>query len=233
MITDIKRYIIDFIEGKVNAKEFILQFRDNPQIGDYIQSFVVEGKTFPVSYIDEEQGTVLTAEVPYNIRVVIKTFCMHYPINHILTASEYERKASDLGIQLNIQHAMAKFIREAFPDEAFTIDPTIDKKFNFLLSATMSYIGGEEANELLTKVMDEIPQEYSKTKRVKLFRERIKELFHLESKKYPRWCQDPEWPVCNGRPMKFVSQKAINCETYEFHFVDVETGETKTVVQFY
>ena len=58
-------------------------------------------------------------------------------------------------------------------------------------------------------------------------------------KKYPRWIQDPEWPVGEeGMPMKFVSQKrkkgnAYNTMLYtEYLFEDVKTGKQRTIEQF-
>ena len=67
----------------------------------------------------------------------------------------------------------------------------------------------------------------------------IKELFHIESNKYPRWIQSPEWPIGeNGVPMRFVSQKRKKGKEYEtilyteFLFEDVKTGEQRVVEQF-
>ena len=42
---------------------------------------------------------------------------------------------------------------------------------------------------------EEIPAELSKAKRVKLYKEKVKSLFPMVSKKYPRWVQEAEWPI--------------------------------------
>ena len=71
-----------------------------------------------------------------------------------------------------------------------------------------------------------------KTKRKKAAREKIKELFHIEGRKYPRWAQESEWPMGKNSPMKFIRQKQDEDQVL-FWFEDVDTGEERVIEQFY
>ena len=73
-----------------------------------------------------------------------------------------------------------------------------------------------------------------KTKQRKLARERIRQEFHIVGNKYPHWIQSPEWPMGEKSPMMYVSRsKGKDPDAVEFHFMDVDTGETRTIEQFY
>ena len=119
------------------------------------------------------------------------------------------------------------------------MDETLSKKFDFMLDACPEYIGGEEVDEILENLLESLPEELSKAKKVKLYKERVKAMFHIEKNKYPRWVQSAEWPLGqNNKPMKFVEQKRKKGKSYEmmmyteFWFEDVETGEKRAVEQF-
>ena len=64
-------------------------------------------------------------------------------------------------------------------------------------------------------------------------------MFHIDGKNYPRWINEPEWPVSSsGIPLRFVDQKkkkGIEYDTMlytEYYFEDVDTGEKRVVSQF-
>ena len=59
----------------------------------------------------------------------------------------------------------------------------------------------------------------------------IKELFHISGSKYPKWVQEPEWPMSNGIPMKFVSQQTDG-EFNSYVFEDVTTKDKRVIKQF-
>ena len=108
-----------------------------------------------------------------------------------------------------------------------------------MLDACPEYIGGPEVDHLLDELLETLPEGLSKTKRVKLYREKLKELFPMRDKKYPRWVQEAEWPISeSGKPMRFVAQKKANGKAYaeimltHYIFEDVDTGEQRIINQF-
>lgn len=69
--------------------------------------------------------------------------------------------------------------------------------------------------------------------RKKQIKAQIAELFYLnESKKRPRWIQSSDWPLSNGRPMRFIGQKSDG-EVTRYTFEDDLTKVRKIVEQSY
>jgi hypothetical protein len=73
-------------------------------------------------------------------------------------------------------------------------------------------------------------REWLKTRLIELFR------YH---KKPPKWIQSPAWPINENGPMYFLGQiKIENCELFHddgaaYIFLDVKSGETKTIIQLF
>ena len=57
------------------------------------------------------------------------------------------------------------------------------------------------------------------------------EIFSLDKKNKPRWIQEPEWPVVNGSPLKFVKQ-IREYDKVKFYFIN-NNDEYVVVEQFY
>lgn len=230
---DIKQYVINFVEGKVPPKEFIKNCESDSTIFNWIQSIVPLGKTCYKHTLVEE---VLESEskntrcieeiVPYDIRIVWKN----------LVYNNLDKKYVGLGDILNIHGELTKLIKEVFPNEKIKEDKTIENKFNFLLVACPEYIGGIEVEEngILEKLIEELPSNLSKMNKMKLFKAEVRKLFHIEKNRYPRWLQEPDWPLSkSGKPMKFVGQeKKSNDRGYEYIFEDTDTEEIRRIEQF-
>ena len=84
-------------------------------------------------------------------------------------------------------------------------------------------------------MLEELPKEWSKPKRIKEFKRRLKEMFFVEGQKYPRWAQESEWPLSpTGKPTKFLGQKSFcGGEVVKYRFLDMDTGKEIEVVQAY
>ena len=219
-----KKYVIDFVEGHIKAKDFISHCEKNSEVLDWMQSIVPAGKVCykTTAYRDDNGYISVKKEVlPYDIKVVWEQYLA-------------QPGESDLGKQLNIHYEISRLMMEVFPNDGIKVDNTLHEQNTFLLSACPSYVGGDaEVEEFLFKVMSELPADLSKAKRIKLFKEKIKTLFHIEDRKYPAWLQEPEWPFSNGKPMRFVSQASKHRgELYEYTFEDVDTKEQKIIEQF-
>jgi hypothetical protein len=72
----------------------------------------------------------------------------------------------------------------------------------------------------------------------KAIKERLNEHFRYVDKP-PRWIQNPDWPICEDRPLVFVGQLEIDAPEH-FHdkgaaylFFDPTKGDFRTVTQFH
>ncbi len=98
-----------------------------------------------------------------------------------------------------------------------------EQEYNFLLDIQPTWLNIDD-DIIFQKILDEIPQNLSKTQRIKIGKEKIKELFRYD-KTYPRWVQNPEWPIVNGKPLVFSHQEQMlndNFHTY-YCFYDEDT----------
>ncbi len=117
----------------------------------------------------------------------------------------------------------------------FTSTERYTNEFNFLISIMPDYINSSKAEALIDQIALSVPESLGKTKRLKMIKTKIKEAFHLEGCKYPRWAQDTDWPFSKtGKPMKFISQKQERgSDLIELTFEDVDTGERIIVEDLY
>ena len=130
----------------------------------------------------------------------------------------------------DMQEHIICIMQHAFPELEIVVDPSIAENFRLPLDAIPDYIGGIEVQDIIDSIIDECPSEWSKTKKVKYIKERIKEEFHLEGRKHPYWIQVPDWPAHNGKPMKYVKTvKKHKWEWHQVYFVDPETGDERIV----
>ena len=234
---DYKKYVIDFVEGRLNAKEFIEYCEKNPQVLDWVQSIASkERKSYKVTRYD------VKASWPRTVHEISKDIMVWKDENDVVTAKQEtvpfdisiawegwmeHGKSSDSGTQYNVHSGISDIVVEAFPNETINVSKSVRERFNFLLDVMPEYIEGPEAEELVDAIISSLPNDLPKTKRIKEAKEKIKEAFHLGGGKYPRWAQSGEWPFSKtGKPMKFVSQKRKrDSELTEHTFEDVDTGE--------
>ena len=103
-----------------------------------------------------------------------------------------------------------------------------------MLTVCPEYIGGTEIETagIIDNIYDKLPQSLSQSKRCALFKKQLKTIFHVTDKRYPRWIQEPEWPMGKLSPMKFVKQQSrFKGEARLYTFQDVDTNEFKTIFQ--
>ena len=224
----LKLYLIDFSKGKIKVANFLTYCEEHPEVLDFLTNIAdSKFKTTIVHKISNENGFAqyIPEELPFDAKLFLK--------------EELKTSGGMLGKFLNIHSLFSNVIATAYPNDNIVIDTTLHEKYCFMLEACPEYIGGEEVDALLESLLESLPEDLSKTKQIKLYKEKVKALFHIEQNKYPRWIQDPEWPVGEeGIPMKFVSQKrkkgkAYNTMLYtEYLFEDVKTGKQRTIEQF-
>lgn len=106
--------------------------------------------------------------------------------------------------------------------------------YRLVLQLQPSWLDCVDDQGIFDKIIAEMPQDLSKTKRIQWGKNRIKELFRYD-KTYPRWVQSPEWPIVNGKPLVFRGQikERKGDERVYYTFYDPENGEETVVVQFY
>ncbi len=216
----IKKYLYDFAEGHISVSQFLDDIEKHPEILDWLQE--LEKDVMIRDAIFDPTAT----DLRFAVRIIMKPF----NIREILQEQK-QRKRSDLSYHLNVHGFISKMLKRHFPNNPPVEDNSLREKFEFMIDVCPSYIGmGPENEAVLEKIVNAIPEGLSKTAAMKWANKRIKEAFHIEGRKYPHWFQEPEWPVYEGRPMKYVRTEKINREAQNHIFVDLESGIERTVL---
>lgn len=224
-----KQFWIDFAEGRISVPEMLERTTAEPALLDWFNTIVPEGTLTAVVHreTDETGYTRYSAEnVPFTVQIMLR--------------EELAKGGrSNLAHNLNIHSCLSGILVRAFPEDGITIDETLEKKFDFMLDACPEAVDGPEVEQVIEDLLESLPAELSKAKRVKLFKEKVKEVFPTAGGKWSRWVQGAEWPLgMNGKPLRFVEQKRKKGKEYanmlytQFFFEDVDTGETRVIDQF-
>lgn len=161
-----------------------------------------------------------TVHVPYDVRAIWEEL-------------QGDSRPGTLSARLNLHGWVADMLARFRPDLPFTPDDSLEKLHDLLLSACPDCVDGPEvwACGILERLVAELPEGLRRPQRVKLLKERIAQAFHLAPKaKRPHWLQNPDWPVHEGRPMRFLrTEKRHGGEVLLHHFMDDETGTERIV----
>lgn len=216
--------VLDYVSGKVGRDELKEAWYSNPEIGQWLDS-LIDLKNAP----REEWNAA-----PYSyIRHAVHK---HYggSVLKFIEASEafdgansYKPKWLDI---LWHFRAITAIVVIAFPE----IVPTsfYEEEALFYQNAVGDYIGGPEVEAYIDDVLAAFPNTMAKTKRIKAAKAALRSHFPVSGNRYPRWCQEPEWPMGESAPMIFVSQKRCG-ERVTFTFQDPVTGAIRQVEQIH
>ena len=219
---NIKQFTVDYLEGRIEPHLYSEALLNDPSVLDWLQSIVPEGKIGYFEKVVRPDGSWYQRTGPYSI---------HHAIKAVWSDPGHSR----LGRELNTFSVISRLMSEAFPELELNLDTTLSEKYHFVLNACPEYLCSVEIENagILEKLMEEFPDTMPKSKRVKAFRNKLKQMFYVEGQKYPRWIQESEWPLSKtGKPTKFLKQKSKG-EVSFYYFLDVDTGEEIEIMQAY
>ncbi len=200
--------VFDFVEGRIDYDEFEAETYLNADIWTFLQSLVTE-----------------------DMMQMESDFCRLHPSAWArLDANGFRVKATVMAFGLDTvfgrsvgYHIISTLVTHHYP-EVIPQSAETENESSILEKLHMDYLGGREVEFVIETIL-------SQCRTQKEIKTRLKEVFHLVSRKYPRWVQDPEWLAHNGKPMRFVSQNQEG-DRFLYVFEDVETGERREVEQF-
>ena len=216
--------VIDYVSGRITADVFKEAWYANDEIKTWIDN-LIDLKSEPKPE---------WASLPFHeFRMAIHKHYGGSPVRFIEASEAFALVHPNRPRWLNIGwyfDAIASVVVVAYPD----VKPTsfYNDEETFYLASIGSYIGGSEVEAAIFDLLSQFPYTMSKNRRQSEAKKAIKKLFHVAGFVYPRWVQEPEWPMGKTSPMKFVSQKRVG-ECVQFLFRDVDTGDTRIVEQLY
>lgn len=201
--------VFDFAQGKMRFKEFERCFHDKPEVWSFLQNLVPED-------ISDEKS-----EYRQKYRLDSSFETNGYNVEDTLTAFP-----SDFYTEIITRNLICDLVEYNYPEIKVKRNNFFDKKEKTSLEEiNLSYIGGPEVDDIVNGILENNSMKKNEKKKT------LKEKFHVMSRKYPRWVQEPEWPASNGTPMRFICQKQTG-DLYKYIFEDIITKEQRIVEQF-
>lgn len=214
--------IIDFLEGRISFDAFWEAWRSKTELHQWLDQLVDLKSELPEAWVNDKKYC--------GVRRAIHN---HYggSASAFINSSPYPNKKVPKCLSVSAKyHTLAAVVLLAYP-QIKTINSYEDEK-NYYYGAVSDCYDGEEVIPFIEKMLSQIPKSIGKTKRIKAGKAALKESFHIEGKCYPRWVQEPEWPMGKNSPMKFERQEKKG-ELVKFYFVDVDTGEKRVIEHLY
>lgn len=198
--------IIDYVEGRMSITEFQRLFEADKSLQRILRLPMDKSFTFLKPY-------------NYNYYDFFKDYY------------DYKGKSwNTIAHRSGIQGELIRFLDEY--NISYQAFPKYKEEYRFLIAIQPSWAFTVD-DSILQSIIDSIPKDLSKSKRIAIGKEKIKALFKYD-KTYPRWIQSPEWPIVNGKPLVFSHQekaKGGDIRTY-YYFYDEDTKEQTVVEQF-
>lgn len=216
-MTEFLKLSIDYIEGKTDSETFEKILENDSDYREWLQSIVPATKTMYI--YDSTINNVV--QQPYSVSTMLHE-CESIQVGGPKGSPEY---------RYIVHKEITDLIAEAFPELNLIPDQSLKDDYDLCMDACPMYIGGVEIAKanIIGKILATVPKNLSKTNRKKEARAKILQTFHVDGKKYPRWNQEPEWPVYNGKPMKFVRSEKVNFEVKIHYFIDEKTGVERSI----
>ena len=218
-----KQIVFDFVEGKISFDEFWSYWTKHPEIAEWLDE-IADFKHRPIP------------EKMFSGFIGIQAICCKYDDGHIfnmLNHNPYPPEGAQMAkafTQNHIYSIVGAALTAAYPNVKVT--KSYKQEIDFYFDAIPDAVMNVTLDDYFEKILSEFPASMGKVKRKKAAREKIKQLFHIEGRKYPYWAQESEWPMGKNSPMKFIRQKQDGDQVL-YWFQDVDTGEEKIVEQFY
>lgn len=200
------KVIVDYVEGKLNITDFREEFLNNRKLKQLLANKVV-----------------IACYKNYNYNIYDYLYRQLNP-----QISHWNNIYSRYVVWFNLKTFLSY---NNIPFKDYT---KYDEDYAFLLEIQPSWLDMTDDQGIFDKIIAEVPKDLSKTKRIQWGKNQLKELFQYD-KTYPRWIQDPEWPIVDGKPLVFDHQERAGKDderTY-YYFYDPETGSQTIITQFY
>lgn len=211
------------LTGNIDMEQFLKKLQDDPELQEYIRRLVPEEAK-------EDPSHVFWKSVSYPS--VKRDHFDYYRFIFRMANSDLWASHPDIriGKYLNIFSLLKKAYLYYYPDIVCT--RRYEDVFDVYLDAVGDCFEGPEVCARVEQIILDTMQLSAKSKRVKQARTVLRDVFHIEGSKRPRWIQGPEWPIGSRSPMQFTGQKKAG-ETVDYTFQDVDTGDIRTIRQYY
>ena len=202
---DSVQQILDYVEGRISADQFRQQFENNSDLKKLLSQMTVK--------------ELFSKEV-------------HKLYNYMKNHEALKGKTWET---IRARHTLQMHLKSWLKFKKISCCPTSKYKedLEFMLDIQPDWLDIAEDQDILDKIIDEIPTNLSRSQRVEIGLEKVHALFRCD-KTYPVWQQSPECPIVDGVPLVFSHQKETGKygDLTEYYFYHPETKQQVVVTQF-
>ncbi len=216
--------VFDFIAGDVAFEDFWRAFEKDPSIGQWLDSIGDFKEEKPQKYPRDSHLQLLYGVIRnvYDGHVLKLMEINNHPDPETHHYSAFEK--------YTMFESVAATVLTAYPDARCT--RMYKQDYDFFEKAVSQSMGGKEVETYIEQIMQQFPRTMKAADRVKAGRAAIQEAFHIHDRKFPCWPQEPDWPMGKNSPMEYLGRHKDG-ELVHLRFRDVDTGEERTVEQYY
>ena len=187
--------------------------------------------------LQDELNSIIPQEAKYNQehplwKRIAYSFLFEYDFD--LYKGIIDRHKFDDSIEDNLNiwgtiHTLYSYANPNFPYTTKYYDES-----NLYLDVVKDIYDGYEVHHLVESIIKSVLiRTTKKGEKKRIARKKIVDSFHICNMKiYPRWIQGAEWPMGVNSPMRFIKQERHK-EYVEYMFIDVDTEEERTIIQYY
>ncbi len=210
-----KQYIGElkkFVTGKMSCSDFEAVQAQYPELWQWLQSLLTE---------DMVNDTKHEFWSKCHSRLALES--NGFRVRETATAFGFD----DLLGKMRMHDIISSLMETQFP-EIVRKNPPNYSKYDLLLSIGLDCIGGKDADVIVNEILDSIPTDVALSIRRREAKLALKKKFMIDRKK-PSWVQEPEWPVVNGHPLRFVGQRHDG-ELFLYEFIN-DSDKTITTIE--
>ena len=214
---DAIKFMKNFVEGKLSTNCFWEEYRKNP----LLQKILIRDKTrIRGIYKFDPQ----TWRIVFNKKKLLDSTFPFNPDNLLQTIdiNDIEHRAIVFGM------VKAYFLRRKKKLKYYNRDEEI---YLCLMETFPEWVSPDMS--FLKDVMKLAPKEYSDFQKLEWCKREIRRLFKFDERP-PRWIQEPQWPIVDGKPFIFSFQETDknDVEHELYYFYDPHTKEKIVVDQY-
>ena len=210
------------LSGEMPMNEFIQIYKTDPSLKAAITELIPEeAKKDPThSFWTHKTEHQIYSRYQHDL-----CKCIEDPYSRYLNGT--------FGSNLNMHGLISIFYLRTHPNVYVT--DKYEKIFDlYIRVAVERFDGDDEVNKLLEDIiLSAFEASNKKSEQNRIAKEAIYKAFHVDDPKHcPRWIQGGDWPMGKNSPMQYV-RRENHGEAVHFIFRDFDTGEEKTVVEWY
>lgn len=206
--------IIDFVSGKLTYSQFEALFTEDPSLWELAQSLLTQ------EILTDDHHPFWTRS--NRSRLESNNYCVQYAC----LSFGYD------AVGKVVTHRLLGDLVRCHNPEVVLRDPPEMSLDDLREKLGMDYLGGAEVDHLIDEILSKKGEDISVSRFITAAKKELKDLFHLTPRKYPRWVQEPEWPMGENSPMMFCSQKQEG-ELVLYTFQDADTQRIRVMEQYY